>query len=341
MSTSNPTHTSHAVCTSHPNIALVKYWGKENIPEITPIHGSLSVTLNFGVTTTKAEYSSDDVDHFYLNNKEAEITSRLKTAIDFFNDNGTLHFNITSVNSFPTAAGLASSAAGAAAFVGALASLVGKTNNPITYWMQKGVDLTALARKVSGSGCRSIHGGFVEWVPGTPSESVAKQIADQHQWEDFVVFSVIVSSKKKDVLSTKGMQSTVETVPWIHWRAQEVVPKRISDAKKFINEKDFASLAEIIMRESNELHANCLATFPPIKYLNDESFKVVSAIHQLNDDHKINIAAYSFDAGPNPFVFTTKEHEKAVLDKLHEIGIEESSITRATPCEGITCTYNE
>ena len=331
-----------ATCTAHPNIALVKYWGKENVKEITPIHGSLSLTLSFGTTTTIAKYSTDKQNHFSLNGQPSEITSRLQTALDFFSDNGTKFFDISSVNDFPTAAGCASSAAGAAAFVGALASLVGKTNDPISYWQSKGVDLTCLARKVSGSGCRSVYGGFVEWVTGDPTTSVAKQVRDEHFWEDIVVYSVILCYKKKDVLSTVGMQQTVSEVPWIRYRAENVVPQRIEDAKRYIEEKNFEKLADIIMRDSNELHANCLATFPPIKYMNDSSFKVVSAVHKLNDREKRNVAAYTFDAGPNPFIFTTEKDSDKVLETIKSIeGIEIIGYKKAFAAEGIVANYKE
>ena len=331
-----------AICTAHPNIALVKYWGKEKVDEITPIHGSLSLTLSFGTTKTIAKFSTDGKNHFTLNGEKAELTKRLLSAISFFDNNGTLFFDISSENDFPTAAGCASSASGAAAFVGALASLVGKTNDPIKYWSEKGIDLSIIARKVSGSGCRSVYGGFVEWIPGEPSESIAKQVKDEHYWDDIVVFSVILCEKKKAVLSTPGMQQTVATVPWIHYRAKEVVPGRINDAKKFIEEKNFDGLADIIMRDSNELHANCLATYPPIKYLNDMSYKVIDAIHILNNNEKRNVAAYTFDAGPNPFIFTTKKDADLVFGTISSIdGLKVIGSKRACAAEGITAEYKE
>ena len=330
-----------SICTAHPNIALIKYWGKENVDEITPIHGSLSLTLNFGKTTTIAQYSDDQNNHFTLNGKPAEITPRLQTAINFFNKNNTVFFDISSTNDFPTAAGCASSASGAAAFVGALASLVGRTDDPIKYWQEKGVNLSTLARKVSGSGCRSVYGGFVEWVPGDTDTSVAKQVKDEHFWDDIVVLSIILCDKKKDVLSSVGMQQTVAEVPWIRYRAENIVPARINEAKRCIEEKNFEKLAELIMRDSNELHANCLATFPPIKYMNDMSFRVVSAIHKLNEKENRNVAAYTFDAGPNPFIFTTEKDADKVLEVIEKIpDIEIIQHKKAVAAEGITAKFS-
>lgn len=60
------------------------------------------------------------------------------------------NIHICSQNNFPTAAGLASSAAGYSCFVFALAQL---------YNVQG--DISAIARQGSGSACRSIFGGWV------------------------------------------------------------------------------------------------------------------------------------------------------------------------------------
>ncbi|OHT04073.1 diphosphomevalonate decarboxylase family protein [Tritrichomonas foetus] len=331
-------------CESHPNIALIKYWGKADEKLNTPINGSLSVTLDFG--TTRTEITRSDHEEFVLNGKSAQITSRLQSALDFFskyseNDK----YLIKSSNNFPTAAGFASSAAGAAAFVGALASFVGETDNPVEFWKERNVDLSELARRVSGSGCRSIYGGFVEWTPGESSngeDSISKQLFDELHWETFSVISVSLHTKPKKVPSTLGMQQTVRTCPWMAWRAKEVVPKRIQDSRDFIRNRDFSSLAEIIMKESNELHANCAATFPPIHYLNDSSRLVIDAIHNLNNSKQRNVAAYSFDAGPNPFIFAEKENVEEVMNTIKAIKeIEIENIIEARPASGISCSCLE
>lgn len=324
------------VCKAHPNIALIKYWGKLNEAEITPINGSLSVTLDFGETETFAEFS--DIDSFMLNGKPAEITNRLKYALDFFRKytEGEKYFRVSSKNNFPTAAGFASSASGSAAFVGALASLVGQTSNPIEFWEKKGINLSVIARHVSGSGCRSIYGGFVEWIPGDNHNSISKELFNCEHWKEFCAFSVVLRKESKKVSSTKGMQQTCKTVPWMKWRAENVVPNRIKDAIKFIKDKDFEKLAPIIMQESNELHANCAATFPPIHYLNDDSYEIINEIHQLNDSQGKYVAAYSFDAGPNPFIFTTTPYVELVRKSLANLScVNPDKITLSYQSTGI------
>ena len=324
--------------TAHSNIALIKYWGKSDEREITPLNGSLSVTLDLGTTVTTASYSTTP--EFFLNGEKSDITSRLETAVNFFQKYTDKSFSVSSTNNFPTAAGCASSASGAAAFVGALASLVGETENPIEYWRERNVDLSILARRVSGSGCRSLFGGFVEWIPGTPEESCARQVRDETYWKDFCALSVIIQSRTKKVSSTQGMQHVAKTVPWFMWRAKEVVPARIENAKKLIGERNFEGLSEIIMRESNELHANCAAALPPIYYMTDESRMIIGAVHDLNAEAGRVIAAYSLDAGANPFIFTLESELERVKERMLSFDfVVPEAVRVGRPCEGIKCKF--
>lgn len=84
--------------------------------------------------------------------------------------------HIASVNTFPTGAGLASSAAGLACLVSSLAALYRvKEEYP--------GQLTAIARQGSGSASRSMYGGFVKWLKGSKpdgTDSIAVQIADEN-----------------------------------------------------------------------------------------------------------------------------------------------------------------
>ena len=56
------------------------------------------------------------------------------------------------------------------------------------------------------------------------------------------------------------------------------------------------------MMDSNQFHATCLDTFPPIFYMNDVSRVVVAAVHALNKASGRNLCAYTFDAGPNAVI---------------------------------------
>lgn len=219
---------------------------------------------------------------------------------------------IVSRNTFPTAAGLASSAAGYACLVHTLADVYNVTE---TY---KG-ELSTIARQGSGSACRSLYGGFVEWSMGTRvdgSDSLAVQIADEHHWPELSLLIAVVSDKKKDTGSTDGMVRSVATSPLLKHRSLAVVPERLTLIEKAYRNKDFTTFATLTMQDSNQFHAACLDTFPPIFYMNDISKRVISLVHKINEVAGSTIAGYTFDAGPNAVIFTLKPNVAHILAVL-------------------------
>ena len=216
---------------------------------------------------------------------------------------------ITSENNFPTAAGLASSAAGFAALVRAVADLYNLPSTP--------TELSRIARQGSGSACRSLMGGYVAWNAGEKedgSDSVAHEVAPASHWPDMRALISVASAEKKDVSSTSGMQQTVATSTLFEQRVGVggVVEKRMRAMEKAIHERNFTAFARLTMKESNSLHATCLDTDPPIFYMNDTSRAAVRMCEALNNKQEEPVCAYTFDAGPNAVVYYLAEHEGEV-----------------------------
>ena len=312
------------------NIACVKYWGKASIEYNTPINSSVSVTLDqsdLRAVTTAAASRSFVTDRLWLNGEEVEgarTSKRFRACVDGVRrlasdrvdpvtgkvsvrkgewDGMCVH--VSSYNTFPTAAGLASSAAGYAALVSALARLFRAEE---TY----PGELTTIARQGSGSACRSLYGGFVAWRKGGEredwSDSVAEQIAPENHWPEIRAVILVVSDAKKDTSSTAGMSTSVATSALLAHRASEVVPGRMEAIERAWLERDFPTFAEITMRDSNQFHATCLDTYPPIFYMNDVSKSAVRAVHAYNDWAGEVRAAYTFDAGPNAVLYTLERY---------------------------------
>lgn len=152
-------------CRTSVNIAVIKYWGKSDETLILPINDSISGTLDSDdlcTTTTAAVSSSFKDDRMWLNGSEVHIRENVRlthclNAIRSRIPSLKGGLRISSHNNFPTAAGLASSAAGYAALIYALGNLFGITNKE---------ELSVMARMGSGSAIRSLDGGFVHWIKG-------------------------------------------------------------------------------------------------------------------------------------------------------------------------------
>ncbi|XP_067054146.1 diphosphomevalonate decarboxylase-like [Acropora muricata] len=312
-------------CQAPVNIAVIKYWGKRDEELILPLNSSLSVTLGIDELhsiTTVAVGPDFCEDCLWLNGRKHDIAEmpRIQKCLSKIREfskcnppNCSLSYikdcyiHICSENNFPTAAGLASSAAGYSCLVFALSRL-----------FQVDCEISEIARQGSGSACRSIFGGFVAWEKGEladGSDSIAKQIASQDHWKGFRVLILVVSDQQKGIGSTEGMKRSVETSYLLKLRAEFCVPQRMEVMKNAILERDFETFAETTMKESNQLHAVCQDTYPPITppYMNSTSHRIVQLVTEYNNFYGFPKVAYTFDAGPNACLFLMEKEVPEVL----------------------------
>lgn len=303
------------------NIAVVKYWGKRDASRLNlPLNSSLSVTMDQAelraVTTIAALARGDgrENDRLWLNGKELSIedNARVKTVLKEMRSRakryGDAVIHIVSANSFPTAAGLASSAAGYAALTIALSDV---------FMVPLDADLTTVARMGSGSACRSLYGGLVAWNCGVKddgSDSVAVQMAQKSSWLDITI--LVLNAEKKHTSSTEGMVRSVKTSDLLAHRAKHIVAPRMKAMYEAYEKRDFETFGTLMMRDSNQFHATCLDTYPPVFYLTDDSRRVIQFVHKLNDAAGRLCAAYTFDAGPNAVIFTQQKDTEDVVRAL-------------------------
>lgn len=296
---------------AHSNIALVKYWGKEDEELIIPFNGSISMTLKEFYTITEVEKIYSDQDEFYLNGKiqDEKETKKISNFIDLFRKlaKDYSRIRVISKNYFPTAAGLASSASGFAALAGAL-------NEVFELKLDK-TDLSKMARRGSGSATRSIFGGLVEWEKGFDHESSYAKKIDDGNW-DIGMIAVILSDKKKKVLSRVGMSQTVKTCPfypaWVESSAQD-----LEDMRTAISDRNTNRIGEIAESSALKMHATMLTTQPSIIYFKEETLTVIKMVKKMREEGII--AYFTMDAGPNVKIITSSEFKDRIIERLSQI----------------------
>ncbi len=201
---------------------------------------------------------------------------------------------VESQNNFPTGTGIASSASGFAALGLAASSAAGLKLDEKA--------LSRLARLGSGSACRSIPGGFVEWQAGTnDDDSFGYSIAPPETHWDLVDCIALVSQEEKTVSSSLG-HSLAPTSLYQPARVADA-PRRLEFCRDAIRMRDFDALAAVVELDSNLMHAVMMTSTPPLFYWQPTTLTIMQEVRSMR---KTGIpVCYSIDAGPNVHVLCT------------------------------------
>jgi diphosphomevalonate decarboxylase len=282
----------NATAVAHPNIALVKYWGKRDVGRNIPAVGSLSITLDGLSTTTTVRFDPEiEADRLLLGGREApEMTDRVTRCLDRVRDCAGVDHRavVESENSFPTAAGLASSASAFAALVTAADAALGARLTP--------AELAEMAGRSSGSAARSIYGGFVELrlTPDGPRPTETREILERSAWPLRVVVAV-TDTGPKTVGSTEGMVLTERTSPFYEaWvRSSE---EDLAEARNAVGRFDFEALAEVSESSCLKMHGLMLSARPGLMYWNGTTVTCMKRVRELRAG-RVPVF-FTVDAGP-------------------------------------------
>lgn len=292
-----------ATVMAHPNIALVKYWGKRDEGLNLPHTGSISVTLSPMKTVTTVTFEAGlEQDEVRLNGTEADAGTLRGTVkvLDLMRGRAGLltRARVETENSFPTAAGLASSASGYAALAMAAAAAAGLRLSR--------QELSVFARRGSGSASRSLHGGFVEWRRGEladGSDSCAVALAPAQHWP-LKVLVVVVEAGPKPISSREAMKRTVATSPFYPaWL--ERVEADLPVAREAIETRSLETLGLMAERNCLSMFATMLGAQPPVIYWRPSTLAVLEKVQALRREGLLGF--YTMDAGPNVKVLCTAE----------------------------------
>ena len=176
-------------------------------------------------------------------------------------------------------------------------------------------ELSRLARLGSGSACRSVPGGFVEWTLGAADRSsYAHSIAPADHW-DLCDVVALVDTGHKTVGSTEG-HALAETSPLQAARVATAAD-RLAQVRSAVLARDFASLAEVIELDSLMMHAVMITSSPVLMYWQPATVAIIQAVMRWR---ALGLPACStIDAGPNVHVICTAEAVLEVQQRLRAI----------------------
>ncbi|MBU0953494.1 MAG: diphosphomevalonate decarboxylase [Nanoarchaeota archaeon] len=312
-----------ATAIANANIALIKYWGKRDADLMLPNNGSLSMTVDGLHTKTTVEFGDFEADTLTMNGESVEgkeldqVIKHLDLVRGMANINKKA--KVASENSFPTAAGLASSASGFAALSVAAAKAAGLDLDE--------KQLSILSRRGSGSASRSVGAGFIEWLKGEQADgddSYGKQVATPDHWPAFRMIVAITATGEKKIKSRAGMSQTIKTSPMYQgWL--DTVPADLDVVRQGIRDKDFTKVGETAERNGLKMHATMITTIPTILYWNPTTIAIMHAIQDWRDE---GLESYfTMDAGPQVKVFCLEKDVPELQKRLQEIpGVRETII---------------
>ncbi len=295
-----------ASAVAHPNIALVKYWGKRDLALNLPAVPSLSLTLDgYATHTTVERWDADEVWFAGARTDDAKVLRVLDLVAP-----GRPPLKVTTRNDFPTGAGLASSASGFAALVVAADAALGTGHSPEA--------LSVLARRGSGSACRSIFGGLVVWPAGVRPDGLDSHGVPLDEGWDLRLLVAVVSDAKKAVGSTEGMERSRTTSPlyaaWVEHGQRDV-----DDAIAAVRARDLERLGAVMERSTFAMHGTMTSSTPPLLYWQPAT---VALLHEVFALRARGVPCWAtMDAGPQVKVLCAPGSAETVAAALRPLAL--------------------
>ncbi|HEQ4657466.1 TPA: diphosphomevalonate decarboxylase [Streptococcus pyogenes] len=289
--------------TSYANIAIIKYWGKENQAKMIPSTSSISLTLENMFTTTSISFLPDTAtsDQFYINGvlQNDEEHTKISAIIDQFRQPGQAFVKMETQNNMPTAAGLSSSSSGLSALVKACDQLFNTQ-----------LDQKALAQKAkfaSGSSSRSFFGPVAAW--DKDSGAIYKVETDLKM----AMIMLVLNAAKKPISSREGMKLCRDTsTTFDEWVEQSAIDYQ--HMLTYLKTNNFEKVGQLTEANALAMHATTKTANPPFSYLAKESYQAMEAVKELRQE---GFACYfTMDAGPNVKVLCLEKDLAQLAERL-------------------------
>jgi diphosphomevalonate decarboxylase len=317
----------HATAWAPINIALIKHWGFGPLGPTEPARPSLSLTLEQGAwtevafaplpalspTAISAPGDAIEINGHRLSRDGGQkaraaydFLSRLRESMPSLRHHAAL---VRSVTEVPVSAGMASSAAGAAAL--SLAAWHAAAPGAGAPTLPELVNRCATLG--SWSGVRSLLGGAVA-LTFEAGDVVLEQV---HTPLELVVFSCRVAAAPKEISSSEGHLRAPSSPYWPAFQLDGFL--RFQALRQALEQGDWARALPLIEQDALAMHAVMMSSSPPIFYATDATWKVWQAVSRWRQEPGGPQAACTLDAGANPHLVVPAADAYALQQRLSRL----------------------
>jgi diphosphomevalonate decarboxylase len=292
------------------NIALVKYWGKQEGQ--LPSNPSLSMALTLSYTETSIEYefietlTSPEIHFSFEGSKESLFEKKIKMFIQNRVEDipilAQLRMNIQSHNTFPHSAGIASSASAFGALALCLCSIEKDVTGSVSGKYDFYRKASFIARLGSGSASRSMYGGYAVWGENYDISGSSDLFGVSYPFEihpllkDLHDSILVVSSAKKTVSSSAGHELMIYH-PYAESRYLQA-RKNLSRLVRVLQAGDLDSFVKIVENEALSLHALMMSSSDSFILLKPFTLSIIEKAKDYRLHSGIPVC-FTLDAGPN------------------------------------------
>lgn len=222
---------------------------------------------------------------------------------------------ISSSNTFPHSAGIASSASAMSALALCLCSMqeaIDEMEMPKDFFFKKASEM---ARLGSGSASRSLFGQYATWGDlegvsessnyyATPLEDAVHPI-----FQDLQDTILLVDSSAKKVSSTAGHE-LMNNHPFAGARFQQA-RQNMAELLSVLANGDFNRFIRIVENEALSLHGLMMSSNPSYTLLKPNTLIAIERIKNFREKTKIPVC-FTLDAGPNIHLLYPKADENMI-----------------------------
>ena len=308
--------TSGSVSAKSPsNIALVKYWGKKK--NQIPTNSSISYTLTNSYTETELRFSPKTSDTFevdvYL---EGELKESFAPKIITFFERITAYipflkhykFEVHTHNSFPHSSGMSALALCLVQIENLLGANLSEENA-----LKKA---SFLARLGSGSACRSVYKGLVEWgvndfIEGS-SDLFGTKYPDAEIHDVFKTFHdtiLLIHEGQKSVSSTVG-HNLMNGHPYAERRFVEA-NENLEKLLAILKAGDVKAFGELVEHEALTLHAMMMMSNPAFILMKPNTVAALEKLWEFRRETG-NQLYFTLDAGANIHLLYPTQDAEAI-----------------------------